>query len=371
VRGVAFHPEQPLAVSSSDDGMVKVWNLARVKRPNDLRSAILQDPVRTCYSHTGAALCVAAATGSNDGGNFFASGGADGIVRLWTVPTGRDAIAGRPSSKADRDSYLYGKQHRLAGHSDAVWSVAAAGNLVVSASADGTGQVWRLGNDSGDGDAHREEKHRSTKKKKRAKGMLPSAVLRKDGRGGGDSDVPTSVVLPGPLSSSSGLGRAVALFGYASGDVGHWDLTTGAIVASIGDETNVNTNGIALHGTMPLLFAARSDGSLRAYDLRANQVVHENTVHVSGASSVCVHPGGFFVATGGIDGDVRVWDVRSVSSLKPCCCCCCYFGVGVGGWGFWGFFLFFFIYFHPVCADHTVIFFQYSINIISLRFISP
>ena len=79
VREVAFHPERPLAVSAADDGMVKVWNLARVKRPGDLRSAILQDPVRTCYSHTGAALCVAAEA---NGGDFFASGGVDGIIRL-------------------------------------------------------------------------------------------------------------------------------------------------------------------------------------------------------------------------------------------------------------------------------------------------
>merc|ERR1711871_837522 len=110
VREVAFHPERPLAVSAADDGMVKVWNLARVKRPGDLRSAILQDPVRTCYSHTGAALCVAAEA---NGGDFFASGGVDGIIRLWSLPDGQDAVVGRPSSKLDRDRYLYGKQHRL------------------------------------------------------------------------------------------------------------------------------------------------------------------------------------------------------------------------------------------------------------------
>lgn len=301
VRSLDFHPEEPLAVSASDDGMVKVWNLARVKRQGDLRSAILQDPVRTCYSHTGAALCVAAESLT---GKFFASGGSDGIVRLWAVPTGRSAIAGRPSTKSERDGYMY-RKYRLTGHDDAVWSIFAADNLVATASADGTARLWRLDDNANNNMTSRKRKD-----------VPESLVLRKDDL----SDVPTSILLPGSMATS--LSRSTAILGYRSGDVACWDLTTGAIIGSTESanhndktSTKASTNCVSLHKTMPLLYAARADGSLQAYDMRCYKAVSMFNAHTSGTSSVSMHPGGFFVASGSVDGNVRVWDIRTVSFL--------------------------------------------------------
>ena len=61
--------------------------------------------------------------------------------------------------------------------------------------------------------------------------------------------MPTSVALPGPMSGD--LVGTSALLGYASGDIGHWDLATGEMVSSISNDSSgnkVNINSIALHG---------------------------------------------------------------------------------------------------------------------------
>uniref|UniRef100_A0A8W7P9G9 Striatin N-terminal domain-containing protein n=1 Tax=Anopheles coluzzii TaxID=1518534 RepID=A0A8W7P9G9_ANOCL len=96
VRALAFHPQEPVLITASEDHTLKLWNLQK-----------------TCYS-----------------------GGLDGAINCWNLP----------SSNIDPyDSYDPEVMRcTIDGHTDAVWGLAVnhAKNTLVSCSADGTVKLW-------------------------------------------------------------------------------------------------------------------------------------------------------------------------------------------------------------------------------------
>ena len=72
VNSVAFSPDGSIAVSASDDGTVRLWDVATGSN------------TRTLFGHTSWVNSVA----FSPDGNMLASGGDDGTVRLWDVATG-------------------------------------------------------------------------------------------------------------------------------------------------------------------------------------------------------------------------------------------------------------------------------------------
>ena len=180
IRDLSFHPTRPLVVSVSDDGIVKVWNLRKVKRSPDLRSAILNEPVRTCYSHRGPALCVAASS------DLCCTGGADGVVRVWNMLHEKDEdirLRNGPPTAKERATYPHATQHKVEGHTDAVWSVALLGDEhttdgMVTSSADGTTRVWSFkkssapGMEDDKGIKNGESKSQTTSKRRSSNGRV-------------------------------------------------------------------------------------------------------------------------------------------------------------------------------------------------------
>jgi striatin 1/3/4 len=333
VRDISFHPSHPLAVSVSDDGMVKIWNLRRVKRAPDLKSAILNEPVRTCYSHRGPALCVAA------GIDVCCSGGADGILRVWNMLSDKEFHLG-PSTSSERSTYPHATAHIIKGHTDAVWAVdllndSAIDGLTkgfISASADGTTRVWKFDNDEdrgeeeekeGGGEETPSEKEKNRKKKKKKHKELQNDQQKNSGAKEvycfrhDSGSIPTSLIVPNELST---LPRHQAIIGYRNGCLHHVDCQQGKIISNFGnidndcDSIDNMVHKISLHPTMSLAMVAKHDGKAYFYDTRTlNKPVSVQTLHASPVTTIACEPMGLTYATGSSEGDIRLWDLRTVS----------------------------------------------------------
>lgn len=318
VRDISFHPTRPLVVSVSDDGMVKMWNLRKVKRSPDLRSAILNEPVRTCYSHRGPALCAAAGT------DICCTGGADGIVRVWNmVPLQDEDIRLRngPPSHTERDTYPHATIHKIQGHEDAVWSVdllndGTKTNGMVSVSADKTIRIWSLNNINEDGGGGQKEmkNNSSTNKNGVQQEYIQSC-----------SSAPTSVVVPKGISSI--MSHTHAFVGFRDGHVMQLDCGTGTVVDMFGGKKNDNShtsnnvddlivNQIALHPSLNIALVASNDGCVRCYDPRMEKSIQTTIAHTSSTTCIACEPMGYTYATGCGDGDVRLWDLRTAACLQ-------------------------------------------------------
>jgi striatin 1/3/4 len=92
-----FHPVDPLLCTASEDGTMKLWNLAKAQ-PEDAKSTINDlDPVYTFRGHRCVCLlflCDIVFYSSavlslvlSPTGDMAYTGGADGTVRCWMLPS--------------------------------------------------------------------------------------------------------------------------------------------------------------------------------------------------------------------------------------------------------------------------------------------
>ncbi|EKV03260.1 WD40 repeat-containing protein [Leptolyngbya sp. PCC 7375] len=111
--GVAFHPQRPLMATANLDGSLKLWNITD------------KTLVQTIQAHTGPAWDVTFSAHS-DGTEFLVSGGADQTVKVW-----------------DLDGTLL---NTLSGHQSGVLRVAvnATKQLILSTGLDNIAKVWTL-----------------------------------------------------------------------------------------------------------------------------------------------------------------------------------------------------------------------------------
>ncbi len=107
--GVAFSPDGKYLVTSSWDGIVRLWDVASGKE------------VRQFLGHSGS---VFGAAFSPDG-KYILSSGTDRTVRLWDVQTGQEV-------------------RRFVGHTNEVRSATFSpdGKYILTASNDGTARLW-------------------------------------------------------------------------------------------------------------------------------------------------------------------------------------------------------------------------------------
>lgn len=245
VRALAFAPDGTRLASGGDDGVLRLWDVGR--------------GCAYCFRHAGAVTVVAFAPD----GERLLSAGEDGMLRLWDRPLGtRLAI--------------------LVGHCSAVRAVTftADGQEVLSSGGtfdkqgeplDCAPRLWNL--------ARRCERRRYDGH------TFPELAL---------------TLLPdGRHVLSGNWDRRLRL----------WDLETGQVLrCSAGHPGPVWAVAVSPDGERAA--SASTDGKVRLWDLPRLQQVNTFSGHVGWVGAVAFSSDGRQLLSGGADGTVRLWDVR-------------------------------------------------------------
>jgi WD40 repeat protein len=285
VRAVVVTPDGRRALSASDDGTLRLW---------DLRSGLT---IRTLEGHTISVLGVAV----TPDGRRAVSGSADRTLRLWDLESGLTV-------------------RTLEGHTDIVWAVAVTpdGLHGVSASYDGTLRLWDL------------ERGLTIQTLEGHAGGVRAVAVSPDGRRAISASADRALrlwdlgsgltirTLKGHTASISSV--AITLDGRravsASGDrtLRLWDLETGKTLRTL----DGHSHGVCAVAVTPdghRAVSASDDGTLRLWDLETCQTLHLLDAHSDGVCAVAVTPDGHRALSASEDQTLRLWDLESELSI--------------------------------------------------------
>ncbi|KAG9104455.1 hypothetical protein FRC06_002401 [Ceratobasidium sp. 370] len=141
VRAVAFHPSEMCLASGGDDFTIKIWRLdpsALTSNSRQIQQSTDIEPQLNLRGHTAPITCLVA---SQRGLLFSAS--MDASIRIWAFPP--ESL--QPYAPYD-SSYFRGE---LIGHTDVVWGLALVrdGTWLASGGADGMVKVWEVSETGG------------------------------------------------------------------------------------------------------------------------------------------------------------------------------------------------------------------------------
>uniref|UniRef100_A0A673FU08 Striatin n=1 Tax=Sinocyclocheilus rhinocerous TaxID=307959 RepID=A0A673FU08_9TELE len=279
IRGLAFHPVEPVLITASEDHTLKLWNLQKTA-PTKKCTALDVEPIYTFRAHRGPVLCVVM---SSSGEQCF-SGGLDASIQCWNTP----------SPNIDPyDSYepsvLRGA---LSGHTDAVWGLvySSAHHRLLSCSADGTVRLWS------------------------AADTTPAiAVFNQDKELG----VPSSV----DLVCSDPAHMVTA---FTNGRLGIFNMETRQLVLELesqaagkpGTSHTLSINKVLSHPTLPITITAQEDRHIRFFDNNTGKLIHSMVAHLDAVTSLAVDPNGLYLMSGSHDCSVRLWNMESKTCIQ-------------------------------------------------------
>uniref|UniRef100_A0AAY5F3D1 Striatin n=1 Tax=Electrophorus electricus TaxID=8005 RepID=A0AAY5F3D1_ELEEL len=276
IRGLAFHPVEPVLVTASEDHTLKMWNLQKTA-PAKKCAALDVEPIYTFRGHRGAVLCVVM---SSTGEQCF-SGGVDGTIQSWNTPN---------PNIDPYDSYepsvLRGA---LCGHSDAVWGVAysSAHHRLLSCSADGTVRLWNAADTS------------------------PALAVFNEDK---DLGIPSSVDLvcsePAHMVTAFCNGRSAVYNMETQQQV----LELESQDASCDAPRHINK--VLSHPTLPITITAQEDRHIRFYDNNTGKLIHSMVAHLDAVTSLAVDPNGLYLMSGSHDCSIRLWNMESKTCIQ-------------------------------------------------------
>jgi WD40 repeat protein len=285
---VAFSPDGSRIASGGRDGQLAVWDAAQVRR------------IFSVPGHMNAVWSLA----FSPDGSRIASGGGDGLVKVW------DTAGNRPI-------------FFLPGHAREVWSVAFGpdGSRIASGGSDGLIMVW----DAAGGQQIRSSRSHT--------GRVESVAFSPDGRrivsGGEDGLVKVWDAATGKeLLSLRGHTAFVSSVAFSpdgsriasggNGLVKVWDATTGKeLLSHKGCTQGVSRVVFSPEGSR--IVSGSRDGLVRIWNATRDQEALSLRGHMARVTSVALSPDGSGIVSGGNDDLVKVWDVargQQVFSLK-------------------------------------------------------
>uniref|UniRef100_A0A8C5ICL1 Striatin n=1 Tax=Junco hyemalis TaxID=40217 RepID=A0A8C5ICL1_JUNHY len=277
IRGLAFHPVEPVLITASEDHTLKMWNLQKTA-PAKKSASLDVEPIYTFRAHNGPVLCVVM---SSNGEQCY-SGGTDGLIHGWNTTNPNID----PYDSYD-PSVLRGA---FVGHTDAVWGLVYSGahQRLLSCSADGTIRLWK------------------------ATEIAPALNIFNDNQ---EMGIPSSVDL---VSSDPSL--MVASFN--SGHTCIFNMETRQRILTL--ESTVDTtvssscqiNRVISHPTLPISITAHEDRHIKFYDNNTGKLIHSMVAHLDAVTSLAVDPNGLYLMSGSHDCSIRLWNLESKTCIQ-------------------------------------------------------
>ncbi|XP_054135229.1 striatin isoform X5 [Melozone crissalis] len=277
IRGLAFHPVEPVLITASEDHTLKMWNLQKTA-PAKKSASLDVEPIYTFRAHNGPVLCVVM---SSNGEQCY-SGGTDGLIHGWNTTNPNID----PYDSYD-PSVLRGA---FVGHTDAVWGLVYSGahQRLLSCSADGTIRLWK------------------------ATEIAPALNIFNDNQ---EMGIPSSVDL---VSSDPSL--MVASFN--SGHTSIFNMETRQRILTL--ESTVDTtvssscqiNRVISHPTLPISITAHEDRHIKFYDNNTGKLIHSMVAHLDAVTSLAVDPNGLYLMSGSHDCSIRLWNLESKTCIQ-------------------------------------------------------
>jgi WD40 repeat protein len=245
--------------------------------------------------HTDVVLSVDA----TDNGRFAVSGGADKIIRLWELETGRCL-------------------RTLEGHTASVRAVSISpeGRFAVSGGDDETIRFWEL------------ETGRCIRSIEGHSGSVCALRMSADGcfalSGGGLKlhlwDLKTGQCLHAMEGHTNTI-HTVCLTGdgkialSGSDTIRLWDLRTGQCIHAMEEDTG---SSVSVSMTADGRFCVWADygGRIQFWDLEKKQCLRSMKSRIRGLSTVCMTDDGRFAVSGGLDEKLELWDLKSGQCIR-------------------------------------------------------
>ncbi len=249
--GLTFDPGGVRVATAGADGLVKIWNVLTGKMTHLFRG------------HAGWASGVA----FSPDGTRLASAGLDGMIRIWNASAEAEADVDRPLKTLD-------------GHDGAVFGAAFSpdGSKLASAGSDATVRIWDL--------AGPETKTRILKGHERE---VICVSFHPDGN----------------RIASGGADRKVRI----------WDLAKGRELASF-HVASSRINAVAFHPDGRRLAIGGLDRSVSVWDAENSQLIFDYPGHAHSVLYVGFSPDGKVLATASQDATIKLWNPDSEPGLR-------------------------------------------------------
>lgn len=277
VRALAFHPQEPVLITASEDHTLKLWNLQKTV-PAKKSASLDVEPLYTFRGHNSPVLCLAMSTN----GEQCYSGALDGTINCWNLPNANID----PYDNYDPEVL----RAPLEGHSDAVWSLSVSHtkDLLLSASSDATVKLWSP----------------------QSKVPLLQTFTAETADG-----TPTSVDFV-----RDELDKVVATYQNSSCLV--FDTETKKVLLRFEAQQEISGNlgkyiyKVICHPTLPMMITAHEDRHIRFWDNNTGNLVHSMVAHLDAVTSLAIDAHGLYLLSGSHDCSIRLWNIDNKTCVQ-------------------------------------------------------